>query len=314
MYMRPIRITFRVSMAICLLLSLMMPVRADAARTVGVVMSANIPYFEKIHEAFLRELKDIGLADGTGLSVIVQRPAPDPVAWANAVRKLIVYDASIIVTYGTPATRVAVDASEDIPVVFAAVPDPDDITEAGKKATGVSSHVPVATVLRNLKAISRFARLGIIYSESEKETVSQAREAASLKDSLGFTPVMFNLTRKGDEKKIKGVDALFLTSSCTAMYCIQNITSIARSLRIPTAATVGGGESAGTVITITADPAEQGREAARLVAQILKGKKAGSLAYRRPRRINFILNLKEARWLGLSVPLKVLTAATRIIK
>jgi putative ABC transport system substrate-binding protein len=98
------------------------------------------------------------------------------------------------------------------------------------------------------------------------------------------------------------------------MYCVNNIVSIARRGRMATASTIGGGENNGLILTIEANPTEQGAEAAQLVARILRGAKPSSLPVLQPKKVDLILNIKEAESLGLKIPFDLLTTATKIIK
>jgi len=296
----------------CLFLSA--GVSASAAdKTIGVVMTGNIPYYRDIHKAFTEGLAAEGLAPGS-FEIIQQTPNPEPMSWTNAARKLVAVGADVIVSYGAPATLIVLGETSEVPVVFAGVFDPQTIGVLGKNATGVSSKIPVASLLKNFKSIAPFSNLGIVYSESEKDTVIQANEAKQMEGTFSFRAVKFNVKKPEDVAKIANVDALFLTTGCAAMHCVNNILGIARKAKIPTATTIGGGESSGIVLTIAANPQEQGREAAKMVARVIKGTKPAAIPFQQPKKIDMIINLKEANELGLKVPFDLLTSATRVIK
>jgi hypothetical protein len=71
----------------------------------------------------------------------------------------------------------------------------------------------------------------------------------------------------------------------------------------------GGGEDKGIVLTLSADPAEQGREAADMAARVIKGESPSAISIEK-----LIVNLKEATALGFKVPFDILSSATRVIK
>lgn len=283
-------------------------------RIIGVVMTGNIPYYQDIHKAFIEEMNRSGIMTKEDIQIIVQKPAPDPMSWTNAIRKLVTFDATIILTYGAPITLTALNETSQIPLVFAGVYDPEAINITKKNATGISSKVPIATVLKNLKSISNFSSLGIVYNDTEKDTVAQAEEVKQLEEKFGFTSTMFNIKHRGDEAKIKNVDALYMTTSCAAMYCVNNIVGIARRGNIPTATTIGGGEDIGVLLTIAADPEEQGMRAAQIMAKVLNGATPSSIPIEQPKKVYMVVNLKEAKTLGLKIPFGILTSATRVIK
>jgi putative ABC transport system substrate-binding protein len=235
-------------------------------------------------------------------------------SWANSVRKLVAVGAQVIVTYGAPATVTALAETSDVPIIFAGVYDPQSLGILGKNATGVSSTVPIANLVKNLKAISGFSTIGVVYSTSEKDTVLQANDVVRLESTYGYRSTKFNVKKQEDIAKIANVDALLLTTGCAAMHCVTSIISTVRKAKIPTATTIGGGEQSGIILTLSANPQEQGRAAARMVARVLKGEKPSAIAVEPPKKIDLVINLKEASDMGLKVPFDILTSATKVIK
>ena len=286
---------------------------AAAGKTIGVVMTGNIQYYKDIHRAFSDGLTAEGLGTGS-VEVVLQTPTPEPTSWANAVRKLVAIGVNVIVTYGAPAAVTARGETSDVPIVFAGVYDPQSLGMKGGNATGISSTVPVASLVKNLKAISGCSTLGVVYSSSEKDTVLQANDVTRLEATYGYRSTKFNVKKPDDIAKISNVDALFLTTGCVAMHCVTNVVSAVRKAKIPTGTTIGGGEQSGIILTLSANPQEQGREAARIAARVLKGEKPSAIPIEQPKKIDLIINLKEATDMGLKVPFDILTSATRVIK
>ncbi|UCG78148.1 MAG: ABC transporter substrate-binding protein [Nitrospirota bacterium] len=289
-------------------------VSVAAEKVIGVVMTGKIPYYEAIHKAFVDEMNKSGLLTSENLQVVVQKPAPEAMSWTNAIRKLVAYDASVIVTYGAPVTLTALNETKKIPIVFAGVYDPDSVKIPNNKATGISSKVPISTVLKNLKSMSGFSKLGVVYNDAEKDTIAQADEIKKLQEKFGFESVLFNIKRTGDESKIKDVDAVYMTTSCAAMYCVNNIVGVARRAKMPTATTIGGGEDIGVLLTIAADPDEQGSKAAQIVGKVIKGSSTASIPFESPKKVYMVVNLKEAKAIDVKVPFSILTSATKVIK
>jgi len=276
---------------------------------VGVILTGDIPYYQEMHRAFAQAIKQAGHVD-----IVLQTPSPDPIAWSNAARKMEAIGVDVIVTYGAPATLAAIREASRTPVVFAGVSDYQALGIGGKKVTGISSKVQPTGVIKNLKAIKDFSRLGIIYSSVEKDTSIQAAEVERLEGQFGFKAVKIDFRSAADAGKIRSVDAIYLTTSCSAQQCLSKIVGVARALRAPTATTVSGGENVGVILTVSADPEEQGAKAAELAAKILKGTPPSALHIEVPRKIEIVLNLREATAMGLKVPLDVLTSASRVVK
>ncbi len=284
----------------------------SAEKKIGVILTGETKFYNEIHKSFMETLSLHGYGSGK-VAVHLETPSPDPVSWSNAAKKLIAYEMEVIVSYGTPATLAVINETSDIPLVYAGVYDPDSAGIKGRNVTGISSKVPVITLLKNMKDIAPFKKLAVIFNDFEKDTLIQVQEIKSYEGQFGFESMRFNVKRPGDVTKVSGADAIFLTTSCTARHCIFNIREIARKNRIPSATVMGGGEES-IVLTLTADPSEQGRVAAEMVMRILKGDAPGNIQREVPRKIEFVINLKEANELGLKIPFDILTSATRVIK
>ena len=282
---------------------------AHAERTVGIIMTGDIDYYHQIHKAF------VDVVGGTeDVNFVVQVPSPEPMAWSNAARKLVVIGSDIIVTYGTPATLTLMKETSNIPIVFAGVYDPGSMNMEGKNATGVSSRVSVADVLEKLRSLKPFSNLGVVFNKIEKDTILQVMEIKKLEKSMGFKTSLYDARRKGFASTISGVDALLMTTSCAGMCEISGIISFARKNKVPTASTITGGEDKGILLTFAADPEEQGRKAGAMVMRIINGHKISDIPQESPSKFMFIVNEGEIASMGLSLPAAIKEAATRVIK
>jgi putative tryptophan/tyrosine transport system substrate-binding protein len=284
-----------------------------AEKTIGIIMTGSIPYYKDLHKAFTESLASQGFGPGR-VEIVLQTPTPEAMSWVNAARKLVAIGSDIIVSYGAPATLAVMHETSDIPIVYAGVYDPQSIGITGKNTTGISSKVPVATLLKNFKSITNFSTLGVIYNDAEKDTVLQANEVKQLEGNFGFSSSKINFKKADDVSKIRNAEALFLTTGCAAMHCVNNIIGTARKLKVPTATTIGGGENSGIIMTISANPSEQGKESAERVVKILQGAKPSSLPVEQPRKVDMIINIREAAEMGLKIPFDLLSAATKVIK
>ena len=301
------------NIALFLFLLLLPSEGMTAGKTIGVIMTENIAYYKEIHKTFAESLPAEDFGPGNA-EIVLQSPNAESMSWTNAARKLVAVGADVIIAYGAPATLAALHETTDIPIIFAGVYDPLSVGIAGANTTGISSKEPIASLLKNFKSISNFASLGVVFSDSEKDSVMQANEVKQLEGGLGFRSVLFNVKKAEDSSKIANVDALLLTTGCATIYCVNKIISLARKVKIPTASTIDSGDNSGVILTISANPSEQGREAARLASRVMKGAKPSSLPMEWPKKIDMIINLKEATSLGLKIPFDLLTSATKVIK
>jgi putative ABC transport system substrate-binding protein len=287
---------------------------ASEKKTIGVIMTGDIPYYAKMHKAFVSRLAKEGYGDS---EILLQRPYPDLIAWSNAARKLIALDVGIIVTYGAPATLAAINERSNKPIIYAGVYNPDAIGVSGKNVTGAIAKVPISSLIRYLKGITSISNLGIIYSELEKDSSRQAAELDEIARELGFKAVKINIKMPEDVRKIKTMgrlDALFLTHSASVNMAIDSIVDFAKTNKIPTASALKGEQNSDIIITLSASPEEQGEIAAEKAVRILRGASAGSIATTNSKDIELIFNLKENMSMGFKIPMDLVTGATKIIQ
>ena len=287
-----------------------------ADKIVGVIMSGNIGYYQEVHKAFVGTLAKEGF-DYRKIDTVLQMPSPDAMSWTNSARKLVVADVSVLVTYGAPAALASIKETKDIPMVYAGVYDPSGVGVVAKNITGISSKVPMTSLLKYLKKITPFAKLAIVYNESEPDSMKQAEELAQLEGQYGFQTVRMPIKKVDDARKLVfagKADAVFISVSAAANEAIDTIVKTAHGTKIPTISQTGGSAEKGVILTLAASPVEQGEAAAHIVARLLKGENPASIPPQVPRLVELVLNLKEANDMGIKVPIDLLTDATKVIK
>ncbi len=289
---------------------------AAADKTVGVIMSGNIGYYQEIHKAFATSLVKEGF-DHRKVDTLLQMPSPDTLSWTNAARKLTVAEVNVLVTYGAPSALSAIKETRNIPIVYAGVYDPGSIGVSARNLTGISSKVPMSSLLKYLRKLMQFSRLAVIYNESESDSVRQAEELTQLEGQYGFQAVRMPIRKSDDVRKLVfsgKADAVFISASSAVNESLDIIVKAAHAAKIPTISQTGGTSDKGVILSLAPSPTEQGETAARFAARLLRGESAASIPCEVPKMVELVLNLKEANSLGMKVPMDLITDATRVIK
>jgi putative tryptophan/tyrosine transport system substrate-binding protein len=288
-------------------------------------LTCDLPRYREAHRAFVKALVLKGY-DQSNVEVITQTPNPDPISWANSIRKFSAIGADLIVTYGASATVAAMKEAGDIPIVFADVYGPVEtgiaksMTSTGKSIAGISSKVPLVTLMKTAQELKQIRSLGVVYSSREEGSLVQLREARRLAAQSGATLHEVNLTAVSGTDAALGqlfsarVDCIYVTECTAGCRSFEKIVHRATELKIPVVSQMPGAAQKGAVLSLEADPAEQGQVAADYAARVLGGKRPSQLPVATPRRVDLIVNLKMAKALELHVPFPVLSAATRVVK
>lgn len=301
---------------LCLALLLTASAASAGDKTIGVVMSGNIGYYQEIHKAFANGLIKEGF-DRRKVDTLLQMPAPDPLSWTNAVRKLVVADVNVLVTYGGAAAALSVKETKSVPIVYAGVYDPAGSGIAAKNMTGISAKVPITSLVKYAKKLAPFTKLAVVYNELEPDSVKQVEELAALEQQYGFQTVRMAVKRVDEARALAfagKADAVLISVSSVANEALDAIVKTAHGSKLPTLSQTGGTADKGVILCLAPSAAEQGEAAARIAAKLLNGESPASIAPEVPKLVELVLNMKEATALGLKPSVDLVSDATRVIK
>jgi putative ABC transport system substrate-binding protein len=235
----------------------------------------------------------------------------------------------IIVSASPPVTRAAKEATSTIPIVFAQDGDPvasgfvASLARPGGNITGLSSLAPELSgkQLELLKEIvPKLSRVTVIGISTEPGNAQRLKEielaAGALKVNLQYLDVLsskdietaFRAATKG---RADGV--VMLGGTVFNTHRIQ-IVELAVKSRLPATYTRPEYVEAGGLMTYGPSINDLFRRAATYVDKILKGAKPADLPVEQPTKFEFIINLKAAKQIGLTIPPNVLARADRVIK
>jgi len=220
----------------------------------------------------------------------------------------------LIMTLGTPATKIAQETTKDIPVIFAMVLDPK-----GSKISppGVSMDIPPEIKLRNIKKVfPRAKRIGLIYSS---DSISDYEEMLHVGGQFGF---QFIGEKINSQKEFP--DALkhlwwqidcFLMIPDSKIYFPESVEYLlAEGLRkkIPIIGLSSSYTEAGALISFYCNYEDLGEQAAEIALKILTGRNSVRTKFMRPRKIDFSLNLLVAKKLDKKIPSEIIKAAREV--
>jgi len=282
---------------------------------IAAIMSSDQPRYREAHRSFVKSLTARGYPPATA-EIMLQTPNPDPLSWSNTIRKFNAYKPDLILAYGAPAALVALKESEGIPVVSA---DIYSSIQPPKGMCGVSSRVPMITLLKTLKEIRPYQRIGILFSSREAGSQRQADDIRKIALQLGASVVDGNFVTStaleaGMSSFMERVDVIIATESSIVSRNFDRIISRAKTHNKPVAATMPDAAERGALVSLEISPQEQGHLAAEIVVRILEGANPEHLSLLTPRRVELIVNMRIAREMGINLPFAVLGNATRVLK
>ena len=280
-------------------------------------------------EAFRQGLRELSYVEGKNI-VIEWRSADGKLDRLPALAaELVRLKVAVIVTSGGAPTRRAKEATSTIPIVMTNDPDPvgdgfvASLARPGGNITGLSTFVPELSgkrleILREVvPKLSRVAVLGSSGATGYAQTLKEIEPVAkAFKMELQFLDVlhakdMETAFRAASEGRAQGV--LTLNSAILGSQRAQ-IAELAVKNRLPVMYHQGDFVEAGGLMFYGVNVPDLNRRAATYVDKILKGAKPGDIPVEQPTKLEFIVNLKSAEQIGLTIPPKVLAQADRVIK
>ena len=280
-------------------------------------------------EAIKEGLRALGYKDGKDI-FIEQRYADGKLDRSVALAKeLVGLGVDVIVTGGPAATRAAKQATRTIPVVMAFDWDPvasgmvSSLGRPGGNITGLSSLAPEITSkqLELLKeVVPNLGRIAILENSAEpgvtqmRQQLEEAATALKLRLQNLDVRTLNDLTSAFQAANKGRTEALLAVTSFVLISHQKRIVELAQQNRLPAIYPWPEFVQTGGLMSYGASSEDLFRRAATYVDKILKGAKPAELPVEQPTKFEFLVNLKAAKQIGLTIPQKVLGRADRVIK
>ena len=320
---------------LCLLMSVFLITGSAQAQQVekipriGIVTLQTLSAVAARDEAFRRGLRELGYLEGKNI-VIEHRSAEGKLDRLPALMSEIVrLKVDIIVSHGPTTTRAAKKATSTIPIVMAQDTDPigngfvASLARPGGNITGLSSLTAdlsgkrLELLKEILPKLSRVAVFGTSTNPGNNQSRNETELAA---DALGVKLQYLDvLVAKDLEIAFQAAgraraDAVFVIRGPLLNSQRAQVVQLAEKHRLPATYPTNEYVEAGGLMSYDANSNDLARRAATYVDKILKGAQPADLPVEQPIKFEFIVNLKAAKQIGLTIPPNVLVRADRVIR
>ena len=280
-------------------------------------------------EPFRQGLRELGYIEGKNIVVEWRSAEGKPDRLPALVAELIRLKVDVIVTGGPSVTRAAKEATVTTPIVMTNEGDPvgtgyvASLARPGGNVTGLSTLAPELSgkQLELLKEIvPRLARVAVFGASTNPGNAQQLREtelaAGAYKIYLQYLDVLdpkdieaaFRAASKGRADAVLVLGGPALSSRRT------QIAELALKSRFPAIDSSRRHVESGGLMSYGVSLTDLDRRAATYVDKILKGAKPADLPVEQPTKFEFVINLKTAKALNLTIPQSVLYRADKVIR
>src|SRR6266498_4111930 len=322
-------------LALCALLSaLCLPV--DAQQTgkifrIGYLFNSTASGSASLVDAFRQELSKLGWIEGKNIAIEYRFADGKNDRLPELAAELVRLKVDLIVASAPPSVSAAKNATSAIPIVITNTVDPvgagfvASLARPGGNVTGMSGFAAELNTkrLEILKdAVPKLVRVGLLRGPTGSITVDlQMKELrpAALALKLKLEEIETQPDAKGLESafqtaKQKRVQAIMTLATRAFFAERKRIVELASNYRLPAIYFSKEYVDAGGLMSYAADDADSYRRVAYYVDKILKGAKPADLPVEQPTKFEFVINLKTAKQIGLTIPPNVLARADKVIR
>jgi putative tryptophan/tyrosine transport system substrate-binding protein len=280
-------------------------------------------------EALRQGLRDLGYMQGKNILFEYRYAEGETDRIPALAVELVQLKVDIIVTAGGPMTRAAKQATSTIPIVMAAAGNPvgsglvASLARPGGNVTGLT------TITRELddkrlellkEAVPKVTRVGVLWNP-EAAALPLFKQLEVAARSLGLQLQSLEVRAPEDfdgafraAAKGRSQALLVLRNPVIGMTERGRIAKLANKSRLPTIYDDKAFVEAGGLMAYGTNITDLYRRVATYVDKILKGAKPADLPVEQPMKFEFVINLKTAKQIGVTIPPNVLARADRVIK
>jgi len=296
---------------------------------IGFLSSVSASDNEANLKVFYQTLEELGYTEGKNIRIGYRWGEGKLDRMPALAAELINLNVDVIVTVGMPAVVAAKKASNTVPIVTA---NADNLVEAGLVAslarpggniTG-STRVDADFSRKRLELLKetfpKLSRVAVVSHGSLGSDQEELQEVQAVARSLGLEiqsltvqdPSQFPGTYSEIMKR--QAEALIFFPSAFTSFHRKDLIEFAIKNRLPTMCSGINWIEVGCVLAYGPNVTEFYRRAAVFIDKILKGAKPADIPVEQPTKFDFIINLKTAKQIGLTIPPNVLARADRVIR
>jgi len=291
-------------------------------------LSTANPRSAPLFQAFEQRLRELGYVERQNLAIEFRNAEGKSDRLPGLAAELVRLNVDVIVTATDPATRAAQRATSTIPVVMVAINyEPialgyiASLARPGANVTGIFfRHIELTSKRLELfkEMLPGVSRVTVL---ADAESADQFREVEAANRSLGLKLQVQDLRNPPYDIKSTFLvvmnsrpKALFVLESASIFRARTHIAQLALTNRLPTSFAFREYVEAGGLMAYGVNLADMFRRAAEYADRILRGAKPADLPVEQPTKFEFVINLKTAKALGLTIPQSVLLRADEVIQ
>ena len=277
---------------------------------IGITQIVSHPALDAVAQGFKDALEEEGIQANFD-----EQNAQGELPVASTIAEKFVSDnVDLILAIATPTSQAAVQATDEIPVLFAAVTDPvaaglvEDPENPTANVTGVSDKLPIQPHLDLVQElVPDIQTLGVIYNAGEANSVALVEEERQLAEDMGWKVQEATVASSAEvlsaaQSLIGRVDAISVLTDNTVVSAFESVVKVGQENGIPVIAGDIDSVERGAAAAYAFDYYEHGRQAGRMAARWLTGTPVDQLPVEFAQDLVLAVNPTSAEQMGITIP------------
>jgi putative ABC transport system substrate-binding protein len=279
--------------------------------------------------AFRDGLRELGYDEGRNILIEYRWADGNYAQFPTLVAELIAAKVDVIVTAGTPAALAVKKATTTVPLVMVAVGDPvstglvPSLARPGGNLTGLSSIAPDLEgkrleLLREV--VPTLSHVAVFFNLLNPFHVVSMRNAHTAAEAMGLKLQQHDIRKSEDLDdafatiRKERPDGLLILADRVFLHNRQRMMDFTEEQRLPNVNAYTELVEAGGLMSYGPSYEDMHKRAAIYVNKIIKGAKPADLPIEQPSKFTFVINLKAAKILGVTIPPSLLTLADKVLE
>jgi putative ABC transport system substrate-binding protein len=283
------------------------------------------PYFRGLIEG----LRGLGYVDGRNIILEHRFPDETPDRFRSMATELVSLKVDVLIGVGSQTAPYVKNATTTIPIIFIFSPDPvgtklvASLSQPGGNATGLTNFAAdlIGKRLHFLKlTIQNLSRVALLVNPDTQVARLYINVTQAAASELGLISHTFEARTRDelepafDRMARSDMQAVTINSEGLAFQHKEFIAKLATARRLPLSVWSRETLEAGALMSYGPDQVAICRRAAIFLDKILNGAKPAQLPVEEPTKVEFLINLKTAKALGISIPYELLSTADEVIE
>jgi putative tryptophan/tyrosine transport system substrate-binding protein len=283
--------------------------------TIGVTQYVEHPSLDAAFEGFKQALADNGYEEGENVTYDVNYAQAEMSNSQSIAKKLVGDNVDLIFANSTPSAQSALNATDEIPIIFTSVTDPvgaglvESFEKPGPNITGTSDTHPEAIPQTINFIVEQFSpkKIGVVYNSGEQNSIVQVDIIKAELEGTGVELVEASVSTSAEVKQateslVGRADVIYIPTDNTVVSALDSVIGVAQEQDIPLFAGELDSMKKGALAASGFSYYDLGYETGEMAVEVLKGnKKPSEISVSYPKSMKLVINKDAAKEQGVEI-------------